>query len=351
MIKIDTKWSETNQSFLEMGLDESNPHLRKRYIALYFIASGEPCIKAAEKVDMNRVTVSNWVHQFNENGLEALIPQWKGNPGRILTDEELEALKEAVKHHPREIGIKKGRWTAKTVSAYAKKMFGVKIHQDTARNYLLLLGFSYKRPGKRLVKADPAKQEEFAKNLEQLEANRTPRAVTTYVDEGKIEQDALPRKGWFIKDQPAEVDSTSPGKKKILFYSAVARPLGKVITMQVDSFNQQNSARFLYKIRKELPGYRIDLVWDNAPWHGGRSVQKALSKTRIREHRLAPYSPKMNACEYFIRWAKEILSYNFCWKDLISLKQSFRAFVASLARKADLVLQRCKPKMFGFNVV
>lgn len=81
-----------------------------------------------------------------------------------------------------------------------KKMFGVKIHQDTARNYLLLLGFSYKRPGKRLVKADPAKQEEFAKNLEQLEANRTPRAVTIYVDEGKIEQDALPRKGWFIKD-------------------------------------------------------------------------------------------------------------------------------------------------------
>ena len=93
MIKIDTRWSETNQSFLQMGLDESNPHLRKRYIALYFIASGEPCIKAAEKVDMNRVTVSNWVHQFNENGLEALIPQWIGNPGRILTDEELAKLR------------------------------------------------------------------------------------------------------------------------------------------------------------------------------------------------------------------------------------------------------------------
>jgi hypothetical protein len=58
----------------------------------------------------------------------------------------------------------------------------------------------------------------------------------------------------------------------------------------------------------------------------------------------------MNAAEYFIRWAKEVLSYNFCWDDLVSLKYSFRGFVASLARKFDEVLKRCKPEMLGFNV-
>jgi len=158
--------------------------------------------------------------------------------------------------------IKKGRWSAKTVVAYVKKTFGIKIHQDTATDYLHLLGFSYKKPGKKLVKADPDKQEEFAKNLEKTENCRSPRSVTIYVDKGKIEQDALPRKGWFPKGKSAEVDSISPGKKKILFYSAVARPVGKVITMQVDRFNQKLTAKFLYKIRKELPGCRIDIVWD-----------------------------------------------------------------------------------------
>lgn len=247
--------------------------------------------------------------------------------------------------------IKKGRWSAKTVVAYVKKTFGIKIHQDTATDYLHLLGFSYKKPGKKLVKADPDKQEEFAKNLEKTENCRSPRSVTIYVDKGKIEQDALPRKGWFPKGKSAEVDSISPGKKKILFYSAVARPVGKVITMQVDRFNQKLTAKFLYKIRKELPGCRIDIVWDNAPWHGGRSVQQALSKTKIREHRLPPYSPQMNACEYFIRWAKEILSYNFCWKDLTTLKHSFRGFVASLAGKTKEVMQKCKPKMLSFCII
>jgi transposase len=121
--------------------------------------------------------------------------------------------------------------------------------------------------------------------------------------------------------------------------------------MQLDKFNQHHSAKFLWKIRQALPGYRIDLVWDNAPWHGGRSVQKALSKAKIREHRLPAYSPKMNACEYFIRWAKDVLSYNYCWKELSDLKRSFRAFVASLARKANKVLQRCRPEMLGFNIV
>jgi transposase len=121
--------------------------------------------------------------------------------------------------------------------------------------------------------------------------------------------------------------------------------------MQVKRFNQKNTAKFIYKIRDQFPGYRIDLVCDNAPWHNGKLVKKALAKTRIREHRLPPYSPQMNASEYFIRWSKEILSYNFCWKDLHSLKYSFRGFVASLSRKTKEVIQRCKPKMFGFNIV
>jgi hypothetical protein len=41
--------------------------------------------------------------------------------------------------------------------------------------------------------------------------------------------------------------------------------------MQVKRFNQKNTAKFIYKIRDQFPGYRIDLVCDNAPWHNGKS--------------------------------------------------------------------------------
>ena len=184
-----------------------------------------------------------------------------------------------------------------------------------------------------------------------LEASRTPRGFTVDVDEGKIEQAARPRQGWFQKGVPAEIDSSSPGKKKIWFCAALIRPWGAVITMQVDRFDQKNTAKFLAKIRKKLPGRRLDLVIDNAPWHNGRLVQQALAANRLREHRLPPYSPKMNACEYFIRWAKSVLSYNWCWKSLDKLKFSFRGFIASLSKIPSEVLKRCTPQMLGFNVV
>lgn len=48
--------------------------------------------------------------------------------------------------------------------------------------------------------------------------SRTPRGATVYVDEGIINRDVLPRKSWFLKERPDQVDSTFPGKK-ILFYA------------------------------------------------------------------------------------------------------------------------------------
>jgi len=351
MLKLDPKWDETPESLFQKALNTSDRHLRFRLMALYFVASGYSVIIAASKIGKHRVTVAQWVHKFNAQGIEGVVSKWKGNPGRILDDHELEKLKEIISRHPREVGIKKGRWTAKAVAAYVKKYFGKKIHPDTARNYLHFLGFCRKRPGKKFRKADPEKQKAFAQDLEKLEKNRTHRSVTAYVDEGSLYQDALPRESWYLKGEVATVPSISPGNAKIHFYGAVIRSVGKVITMQVPSFNQRYSAKFIDKIRKKLPGYRIDLVWDNASWHKAQTLQEVFRRNRIHEHRLPTYSPEMNACEYFIRWIKEVLSYNFCWNNLKDLKYAFRAFVATLSRKRNEVLQRCKPKMLGFNIV
>lgn len=350
MLRIDPKWGEDAHTLLQKSLKAEDFHMRRRLLALHFVASGVPAKSAASRVGVDRFAVSTWVHRFNSHGLEGLKSRWSGRPGKILTDQELSELKEAVCHHPREIGLKRGRWSKAAVAAYIKKTFGKKVHPDTARKYLHLLGFGYRKPDKDLCKGDPDKQKEFAKELEKIEKTRTPRGVTVYMDQGIIYQDVLQRKGWFLKGESPKIHSTSPGKKKILFYSAVVRPLGKVITMQVDRFFHGNTARFIQRIRQSLPGYRIDLIWDGASWHKGRSVQKALSKTRIHAHRLPGYSPMMNAAEYFIRWSKEVLAYNFCWKDLPSLKYSFRGFVASMARRATEVLRRCRPQMFGFGV-
>lgn len=44
MLKIDPKWGEDAHTLLQKSLEASNPHLRRRLMALHFIASGDKCM-------------------------------------------------------------------------------------------------------------------------------------------------------------------------------------------------------------------------------------------------------------------------------------------------------------------
>jgi transposase len=348
VVKLAPEPGETATSLLQKSLTAPHPRLRERLLALALIMGGQPAKHVAQQVGRSRGTVEDWVRRFNAHGLAGLHPTFRGQPGTRLTPPELAQLKAAVQRPPRQVGLKTGTWTGKVVAAFVKRAFGKTISAATARRYLHRLGFGRKRPRKRFVRAKPAAQRAFAQALQQVEQQREPGRVTVYMDQGQIWQDALPRLGWFLRGQPAEIESTSPGKAaKLLFYVAVVRPSGRVITMLCDWFSQEATVRFLAKLRRCLGREGIDLVWDNAPHHHGPRVQQALVQYRIKSHPLPPYSPEMNAAEAWIRWVKEALSANICWQERGALIRSFIGFVASMTKRVDTVLHRCVPQMYG----
>jgi DDE superfamily endonuclease len=184
--------------------------------------------------------------------------------------------------------------------------------------------------------------------LQQVEQQREPGRVTVSMDQGQIWQDALPRLGWCLRGQPAEIESTSPGKAAKLWFSvAVVRPSWRVITMLCDWLSQEATVRFLAKLLRCLGWERIDLVWDNAPHYQGPRVQQVMVQYRLKSHPLPPYSPEMNAAEAWIRSVKEALSANICWQERGALIRSFIGFVASMTKRRDTVLHRCVPQMYG----
>lgn len=124
MLKLNQKWQEMAESLLQKSLNQPNSRLRERLFALHFVASGEPADGVARKIGRSRYALYDWIHYFNAKGIACIVPKWKGNPGKLLNDKQLDALKEAVKQHPREPGIKKGRWTAMTFAAYVQSSFG-----------------------------------------------------------------------------------------------------------------------------------------------------------------------------------------------------------------------------------
>jgi hypothetical protein len=89
--------------------------------------------------------------------------------------------------------------------------------------------------------------------LQQVEQQREPGSVTVSMDQGQIWQDALPRLGWCLRGQPAEIESTSPGKAAKLWFSvAVVRPSWRFITMLCDWLSQEATVRFLAKLLRYL---------------------------------------------------------------------------------------------------
>ncbi len=70
-------------------------------------------------------------------------------------------LKVAVQVSPAEVGIDLANWNWKVVRRFIEARCGIRLSRATCLRYLHRLGFVYKRPKKRLLKADEAKRAAF----------------------------------------------------------------------------------------------------------------------------------------------------------------------------------------------
>ena len=145
-------------------------------------------------------------------------------------------MKEAVEQPPATSGIGLANWYWKVVRRFALERFGIELSRSSCLNYLHRLGFAFKRPKKRLLKADAAKREAFVAAYAALreEAQQT-RARIFFADEAHFRADAELRGKWVLKGRPALVDSTSPRYgEKASYYSAVCLETGEVEWMELE---------------------------------------------------------------------------------------------------------------------
>ena len=140
------------------------------------------------------------------------------------------------------------------------------------------LGFSLKRPKKRLLKADAEKREAFVAEYAALmdESGQTG-AKVFFADEAHFRADAELRGKWVLKGEPALVDSTSPSYgEKASYYSAVCLETGEVEWMELEgNSNSSTSVAFLEQLRRRHGG-RLKVIWDNAPAHRGAVLREYL---------------------------------------------------------------------------
>jgi transposase len=251
-----------------------------------------------------------------------------------------------VQRPPREAGLPAANWTWKVVRQLVRETFGKRLARSSCFRYLHRLGFVWKRPKKRLLKADAERRAAFVREYAALgeEAGRTG-AKIFFVDEAHFRADADLRGKWVLKGEPALVDSTSPRYgEKASYYSAVCLETGEVEVMELDGTSTaETSAAFLRHLRASHAEPLI-VIWDNGPAHRGEALRAYLRTPdlRVRLVRLPPYSPDYNADEPIWKWVRQEVTANSCLGSRAAVRQQVGAFFAGLARRTDEVISRCR---------
>ena len=218
-------------------------------------------------------------------------------------------MKGAVEQPPAAADIQLANWYWKVVRQFVLERFGIELSRSSCLNWLHRLGFAFKRPKKRLVKASESKRGAFVAEYAALkeEAGRTGARIF-FADEAHFRADAELRGKWVLKGKPALVDSNSPRYgEKASYYSAVCLETGEVEWMEMEgNSNSGTSVAFLTQLREKHSG-PLQVIWDNAPAHRGEAVREYLRtpELELRLVNLPGYSPDFNADEAVWGWARE----------------------------------------------
>ena len=243
-------------------------------------------------------------------------------------------------------GMELANWNWKVVGQFVWERYGISISRSGCLKWLHRLGFSYKRPKKRLLKADEGKRTDFVAEYATLwEECQETGARIFFADEAHFRADAELRGKWTLKGEPALVESTSPKYgEKASYYSAVCLETGEVAWLELEgNSNAATSVAFLKQLKEKQPG-PLKVIWDNAPAHRGEALREYLRTPGLELQlvNLPGYSPDFNGDEAIWGWAREEATGNLCLGSRAVVQDRVGRFLAGLSHRKAEVRRRCR---------
>ena len=146
----------------------------RRMLALALVLEGSSREEAARHAGMDRQTLRDWVHRYNEEGLAGLHD--RPRPGRKprLTPEQEAELATAVERGPDPDRDGVVRWRRVDLRALIEARFAVRLHERSVGKVLRRLGFTRLSVRPRHPRADEAAQAAFKKASPSWSRRRCP---------------------------------------------------------------------------------------------------------------------------------------------------------------------------------
>lgn len=136
----------------------------ERYQAIYLYLKGTSMSAIADILNRNRMTVSSYIHTYENGGLAALqFKHSSGAPTRLTKEQQEQLIQTIAYSVPDEVGFTaKHNWTLELISAYVEREWGHRYSLRGVSKVMERLGLSYTKPTYTLAAADPEKQRQFA---------------------------------------------------------------------------------------------------------------------------------------------------------------------------------------------
>lgn len=135
----------------------------RRLLAIALILDGRSRTEAAETCGMQRQTLRDWVHRYNESGVEGLKSRTAPGPKPLLTDAQRAELKDLVIAGPDPATHKVVRWRCLDLRDEVRRRFEVSVDERTIGKWLRQLGLTRLQPRPFHPQRDAAAQETFKK--------------------------------------------------------------------------------------------------------------------------------------------------------------------------------------------
>ena len=160
---------------LKVGSDRSASDLRKlarkeddgkvasRFLAIASALDGLTRNQAAKQAGMDRQILADWVHRYNDGGVEGLRDKPKGHPKRLLTPEQEAAIKARVLAGPDSETDGLVRWRCVDIQAFIAETYKIQLHKRTVAKLLTRMGLSHISVRPKHPKSDSEAQDTFKK--------------------------------------------------------------------------------------------------------------------------------------------------------------------------------------------
>lgn len=286
---------------------------RKRGYKL--LRQGKTKAEVAKQLGVSWMTANRWTKQLKERYASWHDKKRVGRPVK-LTRTQHTALKRILKNGALAYGYPTELWTLKRICEVIKREFGVKYNITHVWRVLKSLGFSAQVPLLRALERDENYIEWWINNkwpeIQTLAYEEN--AELMFMDESCVQSHPNVKRTWAPKGSRPELHVKQSSRDKLSIISAVTVNGELFFSIHGHNLEGVDIVRFLGKLRREMKGKKLLIVWDGISIHRSKKVTRFLEKNKssFMTRRFPSYAPELNPDEPVWNLAKHHDLANWC---------------------------------------